>query len=108
MAWDVDSRTIAEIYDYAYEQLSAWALEDLHACYAEIQAVEIDDYYTPRLNMEKYDQALLAAGACLPGDVIVDAILDFMADYRTSDNGGYKIHVCPFGCHTVDASRQED
>lgn len=108
MAWSW-SHT-AEAYYHARCNLERMDREDLEIIFAEWRAAQgkggvIED--TEYFNMKRYDRALRYAKS-LPGDILVDFIWERAEQFATCDNGGWRLWMCPSGCHTVSPDCEEE
>jgi hypothetical protein len=103
MAW-AWSHT-AEGYDAARKNLGKSTREFLEVAFAEIRAT--GKRWKPASSdglpffRSVYARELVRAKK-LPSDILADAIWEFAEQYRTCDNGGGGLHMCPYGCHTVE------
>lgn len=111
MAWELswglcDTRFYDTLDNYA-ERANAGdktAIAWLVICFAENVAVMRDSYRTD-LNMREYKRALKIGYRMVvqkQSHQIADAIACWVQDeIRTTDNGGFNVWACPFGCHTI-------
>jgi len=55
-----------------------------------------------------FDWESAKSKAIVWGDITADFIWEKAEELRTCDNGGFNAWVCPYGCHTVSFSRNEE
>jgi hypothetical protein len=63
--------------------------------------------YILNFNDELYTEKVLLAET-LPTETLVNYIYERMKKQSTCENGGHKVHACPFGCHLVEVSTEEN
>lgn len=81
---------------------------------AEHQALASREDYANGFNSAEYDRSLARLNADLEtlgesfGEMIKMELFDQASEIATCENGGFNVWACPFGCHTVSASRDDD
>jgi len=67
-------------------------------------------YLNETFDIEHYDLELerISNNKYIIADTLAEVIYDYAHDeIRTCDNGGFAIHVCPYGCHKVRLETNE-
>lgn len=118
MSWEWNAS--AEGGEYAYQHIHRMKRDDLCACLAEFAANEKqpddweaedaccdswDEYRrfsSTCFDEEEYERVYAELkGSCLVVETLADTLWSKVEDWATCDNEGFRVHVCPFGCHTV-------
>lgn len=113
MAWSWSHST--EAYQNARENLEKQSIDFLRAVYAEWNAQanaenaydDIGDSDEPGFDEQQYYQAYQEACE-IPDDILCDFIWNKMEEQATCDNGGFNAWACPYGCHLISFSEENE
>ena len=97
MAWEWSHAP--EAYEIAENNLRKKSTKWLAECYAEWKCYHVDEGVDP-FSDGRYTSILREAGL-LDKHVLVEYIWHEAVAFRTCDNGGGALWMCPFGCHKV-------
>lgn len=111
MAWSLSHTT--EAYINARKNIEYLVENDLDRmieAYTEISLYHAGiEYNTVYFNNLYRDIESFVMSGRLSLDSLASAIADWsLYDYRTTDNGGWNLYICPDGCHTVPFDLIED
>lgn len=97
----------AEAYENAYAQLcqqdSLWLLE----CYAEWRAWE-DGKRGKFFNRNTYEYCHEVIHSEDDRALMIEGIWRRAEEARRCTNGGWELHMCPYGCHSVPVEPPEE
>jgi hypothetical protein len=101
MSWEWSHTN--EAYENGYQNLCNMSREELNTILAEWKATKHNTEYSgdPQFRANRYDKCLDWVSKLPASDIVVDTIWDKASELRSCDNGGFRLHVCPYGCHTV-------
>lgn len=102
MAWEWSHS--GEAYEAAQENLNKLPKKTLDIIYAEWEAHTKDDDFDQSI----YNKALKFAKDTLVHETLADDIWNRMCNLAICDNGGFDAWCCPYGCHTVSFSFEND
>jgi hypothetical protein len=114
MAWSWSHTS--EAYENAMKNISELETSELCIIFAEWRASQgkrgIIDPVSPAFSERKYKRALAYAEKLasnpLGNEALAEVIWEQASEFATCDNGGFNAWVCPYGCHTVPFSRDDD
>lgn len=101
-----------EAYCNARDNVHKLSRKKLREAYAEIKASQKDEYgcYGGGMCDKEVEQykTIHKQSKDIPKDILADSVWDFMEEFRTCDRGGHNAYCCPYGCHMVSFSKEEE
>lgn len=96
-----------EAYDGAKENLSNLSHDDLVEIMLEWNAYEAAGESNSVMDAD-FDSVDIEPIKAMSHDLLVDVIFEKAETLRSSDNGGHRLWMCPYGCHTVSPDVKEE
>jgi hypothetical protein len=115
MAWEWSHS--AEAYDNVRTAIAAMPAEELieikleWLAYCDKRISDEDRQHGEPANFRRTEKRKAYwQGHCekMGTEHLADDIYDMAENHATCDNGGHDMWVCPYGCHTVPASSEDD